>query len=169
MDHGEILRLAMRARELGGLLQRLAGDDDLGAVTPGVFDLHHRRTHGHHDAGGYAEPIGVIGHALRMIAGRHCDHAALSFVRRQRQQSIERAALLEGRGKLQVLEFEPEVAAADFAQRPALVAFADHDGTADRSRRGGDVAGRDGKRSGFGGVRVGRRILGGIRHFREPR
>src|SRR5437762_5599499 len=96
-----------------------------------------------------------------MIAGRHRDHAALSFVRRQRQQAIERAALLEGRGELQVLEFEPEIAAADLAQRPALVAFGDDDGTADRGRRGRDVAWHDGKRS----VLVRRGVFGGFRHF----
>ena len=39
MDHGQVVRLAMRERELGGLLQRLAGNDDLGAVTPGVLDF----------------------------------------------------------------------------------------------------------------------------------
>ena len=49
MDHGEVLRLAMRARELGGLFQRLARNDDLRAVTPGVLDLHHRRADRHHD------------------------------------------------------------------------------------------------------------------------
>ena len=89
---------------------------------------------------------GVIGHALRMIAGRHRDHAALAFVRRQRQQPIERAALLEGRGELQVLEFEPELAAADLAQRPALVAFGDDDRAGNGSGRGSDIIGRDGKR-----------------------
>ena len=127
---------------------------DLRAVTPGVLDLHHRRADGHHDGGGNAEPVRVIGHALRMIAGRHRDHAAPALVGRQRQQSVERAALLEGRGELQVLEFEPEFAAADLAQRPALVAFGDEDGTADGGRRGGDVVGRDGKGGGFRSVRV---------------
>jgi hypothetical protein len=68
-----------------------------------------------------------------------------SFGRRQRQQAIERAALLEGRGELQVLEFEPQVAAADLAQRPALVTFGDDDGAGNGGRRGCDVAGRDDK------------------------
>ena len=164
VDHGEVLRLAMRARELGGLLQRLAGNDDLRAVTPGVLDLHHRRADRHHDGGGNAEPVRVIGHALRMIAGRHRDHAAQTFVRRQRQQPVERAALLEGRGELQVLEFEPEVAAADLAQRPALVAFGDDDGAGNGSGRGSDIIGRDGKTC-FGSVLVRRGVLGGFRHF----
>ena len=131
VDHGQVVRLAMRARELGGLLQRLAGNDDLGAVTPGVLDLHHRRPDRHHDGGGNAEPVRVIGHALRVIAGRHRDHAAPPLVRRQRPQPVERAALLEGGGELQVLEFEPEIAAADLAQRPALVAFGDEDRAAE--------------------------------------
>ena len=165
VDHGEILRLAMRARELGGLLQRLAGNDGLGAVTPGVLDLHHRRAHGHHDAGGNAKPMCVIGHALRMVAGRHRDHAAPAFVRRQRQQPVERAALLEGRGELQVLEFQPELAAADLAQRPALVAFGDDDRAGNGSGRGFDIVERDGKPACLGSVLVRWSIPGGFRHF----
>ena len=137
---------------------------DLRAVTPGVLDLHHRRADRHHDGSGNAEPMCVIGHALRMIAGRHRDHAALPFVRRQRQQPVERAALLEGRGELQVLEFEPEIAAADLAQRPALVAFGDDDRAGNGSGRGSDVIGRDGKAC-FGSVLVRRGVLGGFRHF----
>ena len=90
----------------------------------------------------------VIGHALRVIAGRHRDHAAPPLVRRQRLQPMERAALLEGRGELEVFEFEPEIAAADLAQRPALIAFGDKNRAGDGRGRGPDVVKRDGKRPG---------------------
>jgi hypothetical protein len=55
----------------------------------------------------------VIGDALRVVAGRHGDHAALLIARRQRGEAIEGAALLEGGGKLLVLELEPDLAAQD--------------------------------------------------------
>ena len=164
MDQGHVMRLAVRYRELATLLQRLAGNDDLGAVTPGVLDLHHRRADRHHDGSGNAEKVCVISHALRVIAGRHRDHAAPPLVRRQRQQAIERAALLEGGRELEVFEFEPEIAAADLAQRPALIAFGDEDRAADRSGRGPDVVRRDGKAAGFGSVLVRRHVAGSIRH-----
>ncbi len=160
MDHGQVVRLAVRAGEFGRLLQRGSGNHDLGAVTPGVLDFHHRRPHRHHDGGGNAEQAGVIGHALGVIAGRHRDHAASPLVRRQRGQAIERAALLEGRGELQVLEFEPELAAADLAERPALVAFGDENRAADHLRCGPDIVERNGKR----GLLIRRCVLGSIRH-----
>ena len=158
----------MRARELGGFFQRLAGNDRLGAMTP-VFSIFTIGVPtGITMVGGNAEPVRVIGHALRMIAGRHRDNAAPVVLRRQRQQPIERAALLEGRGELQVLEFEPELAAADLAQRPAPVAFGDDDRAGNGGGRGFDIVGRDGK-AGFGSVLVRRGVLGGFRHFGRPR
>jgi len=44
-----------------------------------------------------------------VIAGRHGDDAALAFVRRELQQRVERATLLERGGVLQVLELDPDV------------------------------------------------------------
>ena len=48
----------------------------------GVHHLHGRRVHGHDDGGGDRQPVGVIGHALGVVAGRHGDHAALASPRR---------------------------------------------------------------------------------------
>ena len=165
MHHRQIVRLAIFARELAGLLQRLAGDDGLGAMAPGVLDLHHRRADRHHDAGGNAEPVRVIGDALGVIARRHRDHAAPPLVRRQRDEPVQRTALLEAGGELQVLEFEPEVAAADLGERPALVAFSDNDGAAD-GRGGGDhVSGRDGEAGEAGRLLVRQCWLADIWHY----
>ena len=68
---------------------------------------------------GMPRRLGVIGDALRVVAGRHGDDAALALVRRQGRQPVERAALLEGGGELQVLELEPDLAAEDLGQRAA--------------------------------------------------
>ena len=70
------------AGEGGGVLERGAGDDHLGAVGARVLDLHGRRAFGHHDGGGDAEPAGVIGDALGVVAGGHGDHAGAAFGRR---------------------------------------------------------------------------------------
>jgi hypothetical protein len=44
-----------------------------------------------------------------MIAGRGGDHAAGALLRRERQQLVERAALLEAGGELVVLELEVDL------------------------------------------------------------
>jgi hypothetical protein len=62
----------------------------------------------------------VIGHALRVVAGRHRDHAARAFVGRERLQPVERAAFLERRGELQVLELQPDLGADDLGQRARM-------------------------------------------------
>lgn len=54
---------------------------DLGAMTPGALDLGERRLRRHHDGRPNTEPIGVVGHALRVITGGHGDHAALPLFR----------------------------------------------------------------------------------------
>ena len=96
----------------------------------------------------------MIGHTLRVIAGRHRDHPAPALVGRQRAQAIERTALLEGRGELQVLEFQPEPAAANLAERAALAAHRCNDRTMDRGRGGPDVRQRNRQAAGI--CRLGR-------------
>jgi hypothetical protein len=88
MDQGHVVRFRMRARKLAGLLKGCARNDDLGLVPPGVLDLHHRRTNRHHDDGGNAEPPGMVGDALRVVARRHRHDATPTLVRRQRLQAI---------------------------------------------------------------------------------
>src|SRR6185437_12685579 len=75
--------------------------------------------------------------ALRVIARRHRDHAAPPLIRRQRGETVQRAAFLEGGRELQIFEFEPDPAAKHGAERPALVAFGLDRGTADG--RGGSL------------------------------
>ena len=104
LDHG-----------LGGDLavgQRFARQDDLRAMRPRALDLGRRRRLRHHDGRRDAEPLGVIGDRLGMIAGRHGDDAARPFRRGQTRHLVIGAAVLEGTGDLQILEFD-----VDFARR----------------------------------------------------
>jgi hypothetical protein len=76
MDVGQ---LALGAEPVGrgrGLVEAVAVDHHLGAVGAGLLDLHERRGLGHHDGHGDAQPGGVIGQALAVVAGRGGDDAA---------------------------------------------------------------------------------------------
>ena len=53
---------------------------DLGPQGAGLVNLHHGRALGHDDGGLDAHHGGMAGHALGMIAGRGCDHAACLFI-----------------------------------------------------------------------------------------
>ena len=55
----------------------------------------------------------VIGDRLRVVAGRHGDDAARALGRRQRGELVERAALLERIGDLQVLVFDEDLGAGE--------------------------------------------------------
>ena len=74
----------------------------------GLHDLHDRRVHGHDDGRGDAKALGVIGKALGVVAGRHRNDTAFALVGIERQELVERTAFLERRGKLQILELEPD-------------------------------------------------------------
>ena len=82
----------------------------------------------HHDRRGDAQAARMIGHALRMVAGRHRDHAApRACSAGQLHQAVERAALLERGGVLQVLELQPKLGAGDVRQCPRRQARGDDD------------------------------------------
>ena len=92
-----------------------------------------------------AEAAGVVGDALRMVAGRHGDHAALALLRRELEQGIQRAALLERGGELKVLELDPDIGLGDARQRLAAQAGRVDNGAGDA--RGGalDIVQGDGE------------------------
>src|SRR5207244_7910487 len=60
----------------------------------------------HDDGRRDAETPGVVRHCLRMISGGRRDHAARALIGRKLKQFVERAALLVGRGELEVLELQ---------------------------------------------------------------
>ncbi|MGX1387765.1 hypothetical protein AB7M66_008896 [Bradyrhizobium japonicum] len=151
VDEDHAAGLATAARIRGRLLQRRARHHHLGAVVLGVLDLHHGRADRHDDGGGNAEPLGVIGDALRVVARRHRDDAARTLLRRQRSEPVERTPLLERGGELEVFEFQPDVAAADVAQRAAVATRRLDDGAADGVGGGMNVAQSDRQAAEIGG------------------
>jgi hypothetical protein len=66
----------------------------------------------------------VIGDALRVVAGRAGDDAGAPLLRREPRELVERAALLERGGELQISESVRECASGVRSTAPAIVAAA---------------------------------------------
>ncbi|MCY1522753.1 hypothetical protein D9M68_576200 [compost metagenome] len=117
MDHGQpaLLRQLVAARL--GIIEGVARQHHFGAETARIGDLHGRREARHHDHRGHPHAVRVVGHALRVVAGRHGDHARRALGIRQRQHAVQRAPLLERRRELQVLELQPDFGAENVGQR----------------------------------------------------
>ena len=120
VDEGERFARFELARVARGVGQAVAFEHDFGAVYPRVGDLRVGRAPGHHDHRAHAQPRGVVGDALGVVARAHRDHAAAALLLAQRQQLVERAALLERAGELQVLELEPDLGTGEVRQRAAV-------------------------------------------------
>src|SRR5215475_2955817 len=108
-------------RDVSSMSERLviirAVQHDLAAQVARVHDLDQRRGPGHDDGRFNSEPRRVIGHALRVIARAGGDDAGPFFGLAQLQKFVERAALFETLGHLQVFELEIGLASAQPAQR----------------------------------------------------
>ena len=102
-----------------------------------------RRRARHDDARRNAEPAAVIRNRLRVIAGRHRDDAAPAFVRREIEQSVQRAALLERRRELVVLELQMNLRAGQRRQRLRVFERSQFDFGCDPLLRSSDVARSD--------------------------
>jgi len=126
-----------------GIRQRLALEHHGGTMDLGVLDFRVRRTLGHDDDGRDAQARGVIGDGLSMIAGAHGNHTAPALGVGQGRELVERAALLERSGELQVLELEVELAAGDARQRLARQERGALNRAFDARRRGADGLQRD--------------------------
>ena len=101
--------------------QVVARQHDGGAQLPGALHLHERRPPGHHDGGGDAEPGGVVGDRLGVVAGGHGHHAPGPLVGGEQQQPVEGPPLLEGGDELEVLELHDDRAPEHLRQRPGWV------------------------------------------------
>ena len=143
MDESQTLLPAIVHGELSCFLDACSAFDHGRAVPARVLDLYGRRSQGDHDGCRYFEARGVMGHALRVVAGRTGDHPSPPFIDRQSRQAIERAALLEGRGELQVFEFEPHAGAGDVGQRAAALETGPPDEARQHACRRPDVGKRD--------------------------
>ena len=151
MDEGvAALRLQLTRMGISGI-EGVAVQHHVGAVTFRLRHLYGGRVGGHHDHGFDAEPVGVIGEALRMIARRRRDHALGARRLVELEQRVERAAFLIGGGELQILELEIDRRAGHFRKRAADQRWRSDDGVANALVRGADVVDRDGK----GGLRGG--------------
>ena len=80
----------------------------------------------------------MIRDRLGVIAGAHRDHAALALRLGERGKLVQRAALLEGRRELQVLELEVQLAAGEARERVAGEERRALDRAFDARRRGAD-------------------------------
>ena len=135
VDEDQAFLLAELEGVVLGLVEHQPFEDDPGAVVAGVFDLVEGGRLGHHDRRRDAEAAGMVGDALGMVTGRGGNHAAALFVVGQLGQLVERAALLEGRRILAVLELDPDIRAGNRRQgarmrqlRPLDVSFEDFGG-----------------------------------------
>ena len=117
MDENQpVARRAFQGEGLDGV-DAVAPQFDPRAKRLGAADLGEGGAFGHHDGRRNAEPLGVIGDALRMVAGGHRDHAALFFVRGQAVELDQRAAILEGSGALQGFELEIDIGVEQIGKR----------------------------------------------------
>jgi len=69
MDEGQVTLGREPPREHGSILDRVALKHDLGAESRGLLELHERGQARHHDGRRNAEPGGVMGHTLGVVAG----------------------------------------------------------------------------------------------------
>ena len=74
---------------------------------------------------------GVEGDALRVVAGAGRDHAALPLRLAEREQLVQRAALLEGARALQVLQLQVQRQAGQLGEVAGELAGREVDGLAD--------------------------------------
>ena len=88
MHEHQVLLGRQLARVDRGGVDAVAVQDHARAEARGALDLGEGRPLRHHDGGGNAEALRVIGDALRVVAGRHGDDAALGFLRRQALQLV---------------------------------------------------------------------------------
>ena len=103
---GEAALLAERLGMLGGLVEIVADDDGIAAACPHARHLDARCRARHHDGGDDAELLAREGDALRVVAGRGRDDAALQRLARQARHLVVGAADLEGEDRLQVLALQ---------------------------------------------------------------
>ncbi len=120
-----------------------AVEDDLCAEAPGGGDFDERRRQRHDDDGVDAALGGVVGDALGVVSGGGGDDAARGLLGGEQGDAVERAALLEGAGHLQVFELEVDVLAGEFGEHERVRAGGLVDRAAEALARGEDVGEAD--------------------------
>ena len=117
MHEGEVLSLAAAHGLFESFVVVGAVQNHIGAVTARRRDLDERRGQGHENLGPDAELAGMVGHALGVISGRGRDHALGAFFGAEQEQLVQRAALFERAGSLQVVELQIDVVGGGLRKR----------------------------------------------------
>ena len=116
MDEGEAFALRDGMRPLARIGEALALEDHGRAMGARALDLHERRQGRHDDRRRDAEALGVVGDRLGVVAGRHGDDAAPALLRPEARELVDRAALLEGAGRVHVLVLHEHRRAGELGQ-----------------------------------------------------
>ncbi len=145
MDECQAALLTVAPRKLRGILERRPLDNDISAEPAGILNFDVGRADRHDDGRRQSQQARVIGHALRVVAGRHRYDPPARGVQGQRRKSIARTTLLERCRELVVLELQPEFAAQDIGQRPRDIAGRNQRMTAQHVARLHDIVIPDGK------------------------
>ncbi len=106
MHEGEVLSLAAAHGLFVSFVVVRAVQHDIGAITARSRNLDERRGQRHANLGADAELASVVGNPLCVISGRGRDHAPGTFFGAKREQLVQRAALFERAGSLQVVELQ---------------------------------------------------------------
>ncbi len=118
VDHGMVIermqkrhsfQLADAERFVTGLIVVCAVQDHLGSKSTGGGDLHQGGHERHDNPRQHTTLGGMVGHGLGMIAGAGGDHSAPLLILAQQQNPVERTALFEGSGPLQIIQLEKDL------------------------------------------------------------
>ena len=102
----QIVALAAARGFFAGFVVVRAVEHNFAAEILGGRNFGERRGQRHHNLRADAVPSGMVGQALRMVAGRGGNHSAGALFVGEREQPVERAAFFVGAGTLQVIELE---------------------------------------------------------------
>src|SRR3546814_9245034 len=100
--------------------ERLPVQDHRATQLTRVADLGEWRDGRHDDDAFDTEPRRVMRNTLRVVAGRHRGDAGSAFGVAEAHQLVERTTLLERRGELEILEFDPDLGTGDLRQHTRM-------------------------------------------------
>ena len=136
MDEDVALLFLEPARLCVGVVVVVPAEHDGGAELARRLHLAERGGLRHHDGRVHAEPLGVEGDRLRVVACACGDDSALALFGGQQRELVRGTALLERAGAVQVLELEVDLRRAELAERLGERAWSDGDDAADAVARG---------------------------------
>ena len=143
MDEGEMLSLTAAERLFTSFIVVGAVQNHIRAVTARCRNLDERRGQRHANLGADAKLAGMVGNPLGVISGRGCNHPLGAFFGAEREQLVQRAALLERAGALQVVELQVNLVAGGLGKCLRTRAGREVDGVANTAQGGLDVVESD--------------------------